>query len=151
MNQLIIHLPLEDYVSNDFGKFSVQLGDYYFPSKVWTDFGQTVVFDWMKQLTKLFSEPRKKVSWKFMDGNYRLDLATTNSKEILNLSFIKEKRDSDEIEHQENANINQLSEEILKAIKTIQDDCRKNSNQKAVERIEITIQKFLGAKDNFLK
>ena len=151
MNQFIIHLPLEDYTSSDFGKLSVQINDYYFPSKVWTDFGQTVVFGWMDQLAKFFFNQRNKVSCKFMDGNYRLDVETTDSNEMFNILFIKEKRDSDEVEHQENVNSEQFLEEILKAVKSIQDECKKNDNHEAVERIEISIQKFLAARDNFLK
>lgn len=149
MNEFTIHLPLDSYVSNDFGQFCVQLGDYYFPSKVWTDFGKRVVFSWSDLLTELLSGRSKIVHCKFMDGNYRLDVETANSNETLNISFIKDAGHIDDVKYQGNVNSEQFSSEILRVIKSIQDECRKNKNYEAVNRIEASIEKFVEAKDIF--
>lgn len=151
MNQFVIHLPVENYISTDFGELYVQLGDYYFPDKVWTDFGETVVFGWKSQLTKLFSKQSGKIRCKFMDGNFRFDVETTNSKELLNLLFIREKRDSDETEHQEMVYTEQFFQEILRVNTAIQEECKKNGNYEAVNRIEIKNKEFQSAKDSFMK
>lgn len=149
MNEFIIHLPVDSYVSNDFGEFCVQLGDYYFPSKVWTDFGERVIFSWSDELTELFLGKSKIVHCKFMDGNYRLDVATTNSKEALNISFIRDAGQIDNVKHQGNVDFQQLSREVLRVIKEIQDECRKSKNYEAVDRIEASIEKFVEAKNLF--
>lgn len=150
MNQFIIHLPTAAYVSDDFGEFCVQLGEYYFPSKAWTDFGERVIFNWADELNKLLTGESKKVRCKFMDGNYRLDVETANSKETLNIEFIRDARDIDDVKHQENVNLEQFFQEILRVIKTIQEECKKNNNFEAVDRIQLIIDSFLKAKGIFL-
>lgn len=151
MNQFVIHLPVKNYISTDFGELHVQLGDYCFPDKVWTDFGETVVFGWESQLTRLFSKQSKKVQCKFMDGNYRFDVESTELPEQLNLIFIRERRDFDETEHQERVNSEQFTQEILRVITEIQKECKKNNNFEAVDRIETSIQKLLAAKIIFTR
>ncbi len=151
MEQFKIHLPLSSYINNNFGQFCVQLDDYYFPSKDWTDFGERVVFSWRDKLSEFLLEEDKKAICKFMDGNYRLDVEPTNDKNIFKISFIRDAGDLDEIKYQGNVNSEQFLGEILRIIKSIQEECRKNDNHEAVERIETSIQKFLTAKDNFLK
>lgn len=151
MNQFVIHLPLSSYISNDFGEFCVQLGDYYFPSKGWTDFGKRVVFDWINQLTKLLLRQNKKVSCDFMDGNYRLDVETTDSKEILNIALIRDAGNVDDIKHQENVDSEQFIGEVLRVIRSIQEECKKNSNFEAVDRIETSIKIILEAKIIFTR
>lgn len=142
MNQIIIHLPLSSYVSNDFGEFCVQLEDYYFPSKDWTDFGKRVVFSWTDQLAELLLGRSKKVHCRFMDGNYRLDVETNGSNETLNISFIQDAKHIDKVEHQGKVNSEQFFGEVLRVIKSIQDECRKNKNYDAVNRIGVSIQEF---------
>jgi hypothetical protein len=149
MNQFIIHLPPDSYASNDFGEFCVQLGDYYFPSKGWTDFGERVVFSWANQLIELLTGKSKKVYCRFMDGNYRLDAETTGSKEILNVAFIRDASNVVDVKHQENVNSEQFIQEILRVMTAFQEECKKNGNYEAVDRIQVSIEKFAQAKNFF--
>lgn len=150
MNQFTIYLPVEEYNSSDFGTFYVQSGDYYFPSKVWTDFGVKVVFDWMNKLSESFSNQEDKIGCKFMDGNYRFDLEKNDSSDIVKISFIKERGNSDEIEYEEEFDSKQFLEEILKSVRLIQNICQKDENYKAVERMEDSIQNYLKALENYV-
>ena len=150
MNQLLIHLSAESYKTSDFGDFFVQLGDFYFPSKGWTDFGERVVFDWLNKLTDFFFKQNEKVGCKFMDGNYRFDIESTESSTQLYFKFIREKRDSDEIEYQERVDTEQFVQEVLRVVKEIQSNCKIEENYDAVKRIEESVKNFLKAKDHFV-
>lgn len=151
MNQLRIHLSTEYYKNNNFGEFFVQLGDYYFPNEGWTDFGQRVIFDWLNKLTSFFSKQSEIAVCKFMDGNFRFDVESTENSTQLNLKFIKERSESDEIEHQEIVDTNQFIQEILRIVKEIRTNCEVEENFDAVNRIEESVKRFEKATDDYMQ
>ncbi|HEY0049051.1 MAG TPA: hypothetical protein VGB68_07185 [Pyrinomonadaceae bacterium] len=141
MQEFIIHLPIASYQRknekfDNFGEIYLQLGDYFFPSENWTDFGANIVFWWLQEITKIYSNESDTARCKFMDGNYRFDLQITDRPEIWQIYFIKERADDDEIELQTEVNSEQLSREILKAVTKIEDQYREMKNFEAVNRIE---------------
>ena len=146
MKEFKIHNFLDTYEprsSSEFGRIYVELGDYAFPGKGWTDFGTQIVFWWMQAFIKLLSEEEKKIRCNFMDGNYRFDVEATDSPQKLCIYFVKERADSDELLHQGEVDLQQITEELLQAVSLVQKRFEEKNNFPAVNRVEQLKDDFL--------
>lgn len=153
MNKFEIHNLLNTYEprpSSEFGNIYVQLDDYAFPGKGWTDFGTQIVFWWMQEFIKLFSGEEKKIRCSFMDGNYRFDVEATDSPQKWNIYFVKEHAESDQFLHQGQVDSKQATEELLKAVSDVQQRFRDKNNFAAVSRVEELKQTFLSKRQVIL-
>ena len=136
----------ESYIKSgkvdDFGKIHIEIGDYAFPDKEWTDFGRIIVFWWLDAFIKLLSGERKKVECKFMDGSYRFDVETTNSPQVWRISLIREWADSEETCEQSEIDVKQATDEFLPIVTQIKDWDANAGRMKYVENIESFMKKF---------
>ncbi len=91
MKKFKINLFVEDFVNkSDFGRVSVQLDDYIFPDKNWTDFGRIIIGWWLDAVCKLALDNQTKAVCSFMDGPYRFSL-TKIKKDIWKVQFFEER------------------------------------------------------------
>lgn len=154
MKKFAIHFPLESYFNNgkvnDFGKIHIQLNDYVFPDKEWTDFGQIIIYWWIDAFYKLLSKEENKVECDFMDGNYRFIVKITDSPHIWQITLIKEWADAEQIENECEIDVKQATDEILRVVTEIKDSDRTLGEEKFVKNIEDFLQKFYLARDNYL-
>jgi hypothetical protein len=148
MNTFTINLPLNSYLIEDnnvnqFGEISVQIAEFVFPSKDWTDFGAVILFWWLHEISDLMSEKDvKRIQCKFMDGNFRFDVEETDSINIWKVYFIREKSNDDEIEQEANIDAERFTDELLGKIEMIKELGNLTQNIEGVERIEKLIKSF---------
>ena len=129
--------------TKDIGEIYIQLDDYAFPEKGWTDFGRDIVFWWIEAFIKLFRREEKKVKCSFMDGNYRFDIKVTDSPEIWHISLIREWSDVEEVEKESEINIKQATQSIVQTARLFADLDRKNGDEKSANSYDMRIQILL--------
>jgi hypothetical protein len=148
MNTFTINFPLNSYLIetkkvNQFGEIFVQVGEFAFPSKNWTDFGAVILFWWLHEISDLMSEKDvRRIQCKFMDGNFRFDVEETDSINIWKVYFIREKSNDDEIEQEANIDAERFTDELLDKIEMIKELGNLTKNIEGVERIEKLIKSF---------
>ena len=154
MDAFTIHLPLESYIHDgkidDFGKVHLQLGEYVFPDKEWTDFGLIIIHSWMDAFLNLLSKKEKKVECDFMDGNYRFDVEVTGSPKVWRIYLIREWTDSEEVKNQGEIAVKQATDELLRVVGEIKDMDRNAGKAEYVKNIENYTQQFLLARQKML-
>lgn len=137
----------ESYISNDgqfkdIGGIYVQLDDYAFPDKEWTDFGKVITSWWMEAFRKLLSGEEKKVQCKFMDGNYRFDVEVLSFPQVWRITLIREYADSEEVEDEGEIDAKQATDQILNALATVKNLYDKEGKSEYVKNANNFIQKF---------
>lgn len=147
MKNFTIHIDSDSYVwkngkVDDFGKIYVQLDEYDFPHKSWTDFGRTIVGWWMQSFSSLLNKEKNKVECDFMDGSYRFDITALDSKKW-KFEFVKEKAESEEILHEGEADADQATESLLEAVEKIIQLYQKEGNTKAVNNYNEYKRRFI--------
>jgi hypothetical protein len=148
MKTFAVYFSPNSYIANngkvrDIGEVHIQLNDYAFPDKEWTDFGKVIVSWWMEAFRKLLSGEEKKVQCKFMDGNYRFDLEVTNSPGIWHITLIREQGDSEEVENQGEIDAKQSTDSLLSVINEVKELYKKEGKAEYVKNANDFIQRFL--------
>jgi hypothetical protein len=104
------------------GKFMIiyiQVGDYCFPQKNWTDLGIYLIDGWSQELLKLLKNEEKIISCSFMDGAYRFDVCKIDENNW-KLSCIEEYADETEkILYESNVKPNQATKAVLEKLKSL--------------------------------
>lgn len=137
----------DSYISSD-GKFKdiggvhIQLDDYAFPDKEWTDFGKIIVSWWMEAFRKLLSGEESKVQCKFMDGNYRFDVEVLDSPQTWHIILIREYADSEKVEDEGQIDAKQATDQILNALTIVKKLYDKEGKVEYVENANNFIQNF---------
>ena len=153
MEKFAIHIDSDSYIGengkvDDFGKIYIQLNDYDFPDKNWTDFGRTIVGWWMQAFRKLLNKEETKVECDFMDGSYRFNVTAVDSK-IWKFEFIKEKADGEEIWQEGEVDADQATENLLETVDRIVRLYEKEGNTKAVSNYTEYKKEFISDWKNF--
>lgn len=146
MNQLSLHISPESYEQDGrFGKIYIQLDDYAFPGKGWTDFGSDLIYWWMESLIKLLTKTEKKVRCSFMDGNYRFDLEISNDKKFWKIFLIREYADSEEIKAEGQVDPTQTTEAIATAARFFEESEKNKGDIKSANNYNQRVQLMLNA------
>lgn len=104
-------------VNSDFYDIYIELGDFAFPGKGWTDLALYCVDDWSQGFIKLLSKDEKSIVGSFYDGNYYYNLLAENdNKGKIQLVAGDE---NNKILKESNINVNQAVSSILEAIDSI--------------------------------
>ena len=148
-----INISQESFKKRDgrFGNISVRIGDYNFPSENWTDFGTDIIYWWMEAITNLITETDRTVQCKFMDGNYRFDVQSTNDKKIWKVSFIKEYADSEETKTESEVDPEQMIEVLVRVAKRFEELERERGDEKSASNYNKRITHLIDSmKQNLL-
>lgn len=127
---------------DDFGVIYIQLDDYAFPDKEWTDFGLKIVYWWMDAFLKLISGEEKKVQCKFMDGNYRFDIEAISLR-VWRVLLIREWANSEEVEQESEINVEQATESLVQVATTFAKMDGKYGNEKRSKNYDLRIKSLL--------
>lgn len=124
----------------EIGDIYVQLDDYAFPGRGWTDFGFNIVFWWMEAFMKLLTGETDNVQCKFMDGNYRFDV-TAISSGVWRMQFIAE-RETDEVWQEGDVDAHQAAEALLESGKVLIGLLQQKGDNRGVSNLTNFSQQF---------
>ena len=146
MKLLTFHLSQDSFVATngkikEIGETYIQLDDYTFPDKEWTDFAFNIIYWWMESFTKLFTNEAKKIQCNFMDGNYRFDVEKITLK-VWNVKFIAE-RAVDEVWQSGEVDSKQATEAIVQSAYVIAELDKKRGSNLAAENCVLRAQHLL--------
>jgi hypothetical protein len=112
------------------GEIYFSYNDQYFPEKGWDDFIVVILTWWHKAIINLISSRQNGIvqEFEFMDGPL-LVKGTKLSDDIVELQFIKEKKDSEHIFFTCQTSINKFKKTLLNSTKQLLKDIKKRNWQ----------------------
>ena len=158
MEKFTIYFPLDSYIKGNnkldtFGEFHIELGEYAFPDKSWTDFGRDVVLMWLNNVSEILNGEVKSAECSFMDGPFHISFQE-KTKETWKISLVRRwfdgKEDGETIEKEAEVNSLEIVNEIFGAtISRISLD--KNRGEKYKDLNDSLIENFEAAKQNYFQ
>ena len=153
MKLLTFHLSPDSFIAKngkikEIGETYIQLDDYAFPDKEWTDFAFNIIYWWMESFTKIFTNETKKIKCSFMDVNYRFDIEKIDS-QVWNVQLVAE-RATDEVWQSGEVSCKQVTEAIVQNAYLIAELDKKRGNDKAAENYILRAQSLLELMENSL-
>lgn len=120
------------------GEIYFSYNDQYFPEKGWNDFIVVILTWWHKAIINLISSRQNGIvqEFEFMDGPL-LVKGNKLSDDIVELQFIKEKKDSEHIFYTCRTSINKFKNTLLHNTKKLLEDIKKrNWHSDDIEELE---------------
>lgn len=104
-------------VNSDFYDIYIELGNFAFPGRGWTDLAMYCIDDWSQGFVKLLSKEEKTVTGSFYDGNYHYNLIAENDGKS-KIQLISEDEDN-KILKESYISLTQAVSTLLKLINTV--------------------------------
>lgn len=141
MKNFRVNLRPESYRNiNDFGEIYIELDNFAFPDKNWTDFGRVIVPWWLDAIRKLLLN-EKEVLCSFMDGPYRFSIKNFNENGW-HIQFLEE-REETRVCAEGKVSADEVTNEVLSAFKKIIDLYKTENNTEKVQALEHFNREFI--------
>lgn len=145
MKNFNIYNDPETYGKGEIGEIYVQLDNYNFPEKGWTDFGFNIIFWWLESFIKIHSGELKLVQCDFMDGSYRFDVKRINNL-VWNIEFIAERK-GDEVWQTGEVDSYKATESLINVADILREKHIEAGNITAAENFRMRIQQLMSLID----
>ncbi len=119
--------------NNDFGEIYLELDNFAFPDKNWTDFGRVIVPWWLDAIRKLCLN-EKEVLCSFMDGPYRFSIKKFNEN-IWQIQFLEE-REETRVCAEGKVSADEVTNEVLSAFQKIIELYKTENNAEKAQTLE---------------
>jgi len=142
MKNFKIYFDPESYrESSDFGEIHVELGNFAFPDKNWTDFGRVIIPWWLDAIRKLRLN-EKEVLCSFMDGPYRFSIKKFDEG-VWQIRFLEE-REETRVCAEGKASADEVTNEVLSAFQKIIELYKTENHTEKAQILEQFNKEFLG-------